>query len=65
MHADDLAILSGTFIIPEFSYGMCLNSFGKKKVGKKKRKDLKYIKNVYTDRVERRRGRLSSPGRCV
>lgn len=65
MHADDLAILSGTFIIPKFSYGMWLNIFGKKKiVGKKKRKYLKYIKNVYTEWVDNNI-MISSPGRCV
>lgn len=36
MHADDLAILSGTFIIPKFSYGMCLNIFGEKKNSREK-----------------------------
>lgn len=65
MHADDLAILSGTFIIPKFSYGMCLNIFGKKSREKKKRKGLKYIKNIYTDWVEKGHRDILSWTVCV
>lgn len=39
MHADSLALLSGTFIIPNFSYGMCwkwsMNKSNKKRIIKK------------------------------
>lgn len=69
MHADDLANPFRYFYNPpKFSYGMCLNIFGKKKKinsrEKKKRKDLKSVKSVSTERVD---GDIptSSPGRCV